>query len=145
MRKRFIFLVLVFFFIVPELFADITVHVGPVAAGTGGSNPVSIPPIQLLEYEVVWINAKKREMTFGIVPGFLYGQRFPFSNGLYVSGGGGLVISANGIGPGVYAAAGFDGCGKTVCFNAEYKQALGISTQALIAPYAIRIGITIKQ
>lgn len=140
------FLVFIFFLNgTSTAFANWTLHVGPVSVGAGGSNPISIPPLQVIEYEFVWINAKQRELTIGIVPGLLYGQRFYLSpNGPYVSGGGGLVFDLNGIGPGIYAALGYDLCASVVCFNMEYKKALGLTTRTLIAPYALRIGFTIK-
>ncbi len=123
-----------------NLQADITVHVGPAAAGGGGPNPLSIPPINPIEYEVVWLTPSKNEFSIGIVPGIFYGQRLTHSSGLYFSMGAGLAIDGNGSGPGVYSAFGFDLCGN-ICFNMEYKKAVGLST-TLIQPYALRIGVT---
>lgn len=133
-----------FFSIVAK--ADITVHVGPPGLGRGGTNPLSLPPLSPLEYEVVWINSLSQEYTFSISPGFFFGYRHGVWRALYLSGGGGLVINANGLGPGVYSALGYDFCiSSFFCFNAEYKQALGISYEAFfLSPYAIRLGLTFK-
>ncbi len=125
-------------------FADWTLHIGPAATGTGGPNPISIPPTQILDYELVWISAQKRELSVSVIPGVFYGQRFGIISGAYVSLGGGIVIDSNGVGPGVYSAFGFDVCGTRFCFNMEYKNTLGITQHALISPYAIRIGLTWK-
>ncbi len=129
---------------VPTANADFTLHLGPVASGTGGPNPISIPPTQILEYEFVWIISKTRELSLSIIPGIFYGARFSIIAGAYVSLGGGVAIDSNGVGPGVYSALGYDACSGRYCFNVEYKKALGITQQTIIAPYAIRIGMTWK-
>jgi hypothetical protein len=121
---------------------SLTVHVGPPSIGAGGSNPVSIPPLNPIEYEVVYLTDSSREWTFGLVPGLLYGGRF--QQGLFYFGlGGGLVFSINGGGPGMYSSIGGD-VGDKIKFNFEIKQALGIDlgSNHLISPYAVRIGAT---
>jgi hypothetical protein len=124
-------------------YADFTIHVGPTSMGSGGSNPISIPPVSLQEYEFVWVSDSKTEYSVSIIPGLLIGQRYPFTNA-YVSLGGGLVIGINGIGPGIYTASGMDFCSNEYCFNIELKNALGFTRQSLIMPYALRIGLTVK-
>ncbi len=124
------------------LLADVAIHIGPVAGGGGGPNPASIPPINPLDYEVVWLTAAKSEFTFGVIPGLFYGKRLTFTNGTYFSSGLGAVIDFNGVGPGAYAAMGYETCGL-LCFNIEYKKAFGISSSGLIQPYAIRAGIVL--
>jgi hypothetical protein len=122
---------------------DLTVHVGPPSVGTGGTNPVSIPPINPLEYEVEYITDNDLEMNFAITPGILFGKRSELGNGrFYASFGGGLVLSANGSGPGIYSDFGVN-LGESIQFNAEFKQALGVdvSTQSIISPYAVRLGV----
>lgn len=126
------------------LFADYTLHLGPPSVGTGGANPVSIPPISPTDYALVYLTERQTEWTFSIFPGLLYGYRFDVNKeaGVYASAGGGLLLDGNGIGPGIYSAVGVNRCGTTFCFNAEYKQALGFSG-VLISPYAFRIGVTV--
>jgi hypothetical protein len=121
---------------------EIIVHVGPPSVGQGGTNPLSVPPINPIEYEVEWISPRGFEANFGITPGLLFGARTPFSSGLYVGVGGGLVISANGVGPGAYSSFGWN-LGKRVFFNTEFKQAIGIAlnNNKLISPYALRVGM----
>ena len=126
--------------------SDLTIHVGPPSVGTGGTNPVSIPPVNPLEYEVEYITNNDLEMNFAITPGILFGKRSEFGNGrFYASFGGGLVLSANGSGPGVYSDFGVN-LGESYQFNAEFKQALGFdySSQSIISPYAVRIGINFQ-
>lgn len=126
-------------------FADLTVHVGPPALGTGGPNPVDFPPVNPVGYEVVIITHEKTEWTIGIVPGVFWGHRFSLNRRSYFSMGAGGVIDGNGVGPGVYAAVGTDLCGF-VCFNMEYKQAVGIAVGSyyVISPYALRVGLTFE-
>lgn len=146
-HQLFSFIILSFLFLAPDSRGDLLVHIGPAASGGGGPNPVSIPPTELLDYEVVWITAANREYSASFVPGLFYGQRYSFlPGGTYFSVGGGLVLDLNGYGPGVYSAFGYDACAGFICFNAEYKQALGlgISFETLLAPYAIRIGLMVK-
>ena len=119
--------------------AELTLHLGPAAIGGGGANPLSIPPVNPLEYELVWLTDSHTEWSFGIVPGFLYGYRSAMGYGAYLSLGGGLVINRHGGGPGVYAAFGYSSC-AWFCFNIEYKKAIGILPGMLIDPYAIRLG-----
>lgn len=123
--------------------ADITLHVGPVAGGAGGPNPISIPPTNFSEYEIVWVTKADSEYTLGVIPGIFYGKRFR-SSYAYVSAGGGLVIGFNGIGPGIYTAYGIDLCSVSFCFNLEYKRALGFTSKSLLSPYALRVGLTWK-
>lgn len=70
-----------------------------------------------------------------------YGVRSVFKGGFYLSMGGGLVINMHGIGPGIYSAFGYTSC-SFLCFNMEYKQALGIASSMIISPYAIRMGLS---
>jgi hypothetical protein len=129
-------------FTAPSLYAQYTLHVGPVSIGSGGPNPISIPPINPLEYEFVWLRPGNQEVSLSISPGVFYGKRLKFSYGTYFSMGGGLVFDLNGLGPGIYSAFGYDGCGSYFCFNIEYKKALGITLKNIISPYAVRIGVT---
>lgn len=125
--------------------SQVIFHVGPPSVGQGGTNPLSVPPINPVEYEFQWISQKGFETNIGVTPGILFGIRSEMPSGLYVSAGGGMVISANGVGPGGYTSFGLN-LGKTVFFNAELKQALGIAlgSQSIISPYALRVGMGIR-
>jgi hypothetical protein len=118
----------------------LTVHVGPASVGSGGSNPISIPPTNPLDYEFIWLTDNDFESNYAVSPGFLFGNRTRMES-LYVSLGGGLVIDANGTGPGIYSSLGYNTTGNAG-FNAEFKQALGFDfgTETVLAPYAVRIG-----
>lgn len=122
----------------------ITVHIGPPSVGTGGSNPVSVPPVNPLEYEIEYVTDGNFEMNFAVTPGLLFGARSVTSAGVYVGFGGGMVLSANGGGPGIYSSFGIN-TGKVLQFNAEIKQALGydFNNDTVISPYAFRIGVTV--
>ncbi len=124
---------------------EIIVHVGPPSVGQGGTNPVSVPPLNPIEYEFQWISPRGFEANVGITPGLLFGARTPFSSGLYLGVGGGLVISGNGVGPGVYSSFGWN-CGKKIFFNTEFKQAIGIAlhNNKIISPYALRVGMGLR-
>lgn len=123
----------------------LTVHIGPPAIGTGGSNPLSIPPTNPIEYEVSYVSASKFESNISLSPGLLFGYRAGDDRGLYFGMGGGLVISSNGTGPGVYSSVGYH-IGESIKFNIEFKQALGyaLSSAHLVSPYAIRAGISFE-
>jgi hypothetical protein len=90
--------------------------------------------------DITWVTAKKLEFSLSVIPGLLIGQRWTTSDGLYVSGGGGLIIGANGSGLGVYTAFGWEWKAGDVLLNAELKQALGIGGVGFISPYALRVG-----
>ena len=80
MKHRTSYAVLPFFFFLffssSLCLAKISVKVGPPATGNGGTNPMSIPPANPVEYDITWVTDSNREWTFSIVPGWLYGRRF---------------------------------------------------------------------
>lgn len=130
----------------PARAGELTVHVGPPQVGSGGSNPVSIPPVNPLEYEVEYATNGGWEGSASVAPGLLIGRRSTEpGNGVYVSLGGGAILDANGAGPGAYASLGYD-AGKTVKYNVELKQAAGydFQTRHYLTPYAIRMGVAIE-
>lgn len=114
-------------------------RLGPPGVGTGGTNPVGLPP-GAPDLELGYVTNSKWETSASIVPGIFLGKRIDFK-GPYVSLGGGIAISANGVGPGPYSAFGYDFGSGPVRFNVEYKQAIGFTSNGLVNPYALRIGI----
>lgn len=133
-----VFLVVTLFFSSPAFAGLWMLRFGPPSLGTGGSNPLGIPP-SVIDVEVSHTSASNWETSFSIVPGLLFGKRQDFGN-YYVSMGGGLVINANGSGLGPYTAFGWESEG-TFRYGIEYKQALGVTGSGLISPYAIRAGL----
>ena len=126
----------------------LTVHVGPPALGSGGSNPVSVPPVNPIDYEFVWLTKTDHEWSASILPGLFYGKRLWVGTnagsrkGPYVSYGAGLLLNYQGVGPGVYSAFGLDQCGSSYCFNVEVKQALGLTGGRFTSAYALRVGMS---
>jgi hypothetical protein len=114
------------------------IRFGPPSLGTGGSNPLGLPP-SAVDTELSHTSSSNWETSFSISPGLLLGKRQDFGN-WYVSMGGGLIINANGVGLGPYTAFGWESDGS-FRYGLEYKQALGLSSLGLISPYAIRAGI----
>lgn len=112
------------------------VRVGPPSIGVGHANPVVFT--RITDYEFTYMNRGGFETSASII-GLLFGRRMAFSWGGTVSMGGGLVVDANGAGPGVYTAFGMDLVCLRVCVNIEYKQAMGFSKH-ILNPYAIRLG-----
>jgi len=138
MKKFFIFFLLISG---STCFAgQLTLRLGPPSLGNGGTNPVGIPP-GIQDVDVTYLTQNNFEMNFSVVPGLLFGKRSTHESGLYMSLGGGLVISANGVGLGPYAGFGWE-VGKTFKFNAEFKQSAGVTSAGLVTPYALRLGIT---
>lgn len=114
-------------------------RLGPPGVGTGGTNPVGLPP-GASDLEFGYVTASKWETSASVVPGIFLGKRIDFK-GPYVSLGGGIAISANGVGPGPYSAFGYDFGSGPVRFNVEYKQAIGFTSGGIVNPYALRIGL----
>ena len=111
---------------------------GPPAVGRGGPNPVGLPP-SLVDAQISVFSRSGFEGNFSVT-GLFVGQRFQNSWGGYVTLGGGLPISANGGGLGVYSAFGIDlNCDK-FCFTAEYIRGIGLANEGITQPYGIRIG-----
>ena len=111
---------------------------GPPSVGSGGSNPLGIPP-SAVDVEFAWVTTSNWETSLSAVPGLLVGKRFDIDN-FYVGLGGGILISSNGVGVGPYSSFGWESEG-TVRYSIEYKQGLGFSSSGLISPSALRVGI----
>ncbi len=117
----------------------VNLRLGPPGVGTGGTNPLGIPP-GATDIDVGYVTQSKWETSLSLVPGLFVGKRIDFS-GPYVSLGGGLAISANGQGPGPYSAFGYDFGKGSLRFNMEYKQSIGFTSTGIVSPYAVRLGI----
>lgn len=119
--------------------------VGPTGSGNGGSNPVSIPPINPIEWKYNYLSDSGFETNVSISPGILFGGRMG-KGSTYVSVGGGFLFDANGYGPGAYASFGYvTGGNKSGWhFNFEYMQTIGYDADGdggIISPSAARVGI----
>lgn len=124
----------------PAQAGTLMLRFGPASAGTGGSNPLSLPP-SAADTEIAWLTDSKWETSLSIVPGLLIGKRHQV-NQFYVGLGGGLVIDANGVGLGPYSSFGWE-IGSKFKFGFEYKQALGLTGAGVIFPYALRMSFGI--
>jgi hypothetical protein len=117
--------------------------VGPPALGIGDSNPVTFS--NPFEYELQFATDKGFEARAALV-GLYAGWRLRSKGegmGGYVSFGGGLALDANGLGVGPYASAGFDFFCAKVCGSIEVFQAFALGASGIIAPSAIRLGVSL--
>lgn len=126
-------------FSMPSMAGTLSLRFGPPGGGSGGTNPLGIPP-SITDTEVSYVTQSKWETSLSVIPGVFLGKRLDFK-GPYMSLGGGIAISANGVGPGPYAAFGWDLGSGSLRFNAEYKQSMGFTSSGIVNPYAVRIGI----
>lgn len=120
---------------------ELGLRLGPAAVGNGGANPISIPPANPIDYEFYYVSKAGWEIDASISPGIFFGWRSAFQSGLYAAAGPGLVINANGSGPGVFASLGYLFTCNFFCVGFEYKQALGLASGGMISPYAVRFGM----
>lgn len=121
--------------------ADLYIRVGPPSIGSGGPNPLDIPPVSIIQYELMYLTESQTEWSLALYPGIFYGHRFPWDDtGLYASLGGGIVLARQGIGPGIYSAFGYERCWG-VCVGIEYKNGLGLTTKGLVSSYSVRVGL----
>ncbi len=126
----------------PELClaGGIALRLGPPGLGTGGPNPLSIPPAGG-DVALSYVTDKGVEYNASVIS-LSVARRTSIKSGFYLSLGGGVAISANGGGFGPYAGFGYEGgCGWIGCFTAEYQQALGVGLGPVVAPSALRMGI----
>lgn len=132
---------MVLFRTTPVWAGSVTLRIGPAAVGGGGPNPVGIPPGPT-DVELGYVSKSMYETNIAASPGLLFGKRWLGAQGFYLSGGGGIIVSRNGVGLGGYSAFGGDFGQGTLRFNAEFKQAIGFSSRVLISPYALRVGFS---
>ncbi|RYZ67039.1 MAG: hypothetical protein EOP09_11700, partial [Proteobacteria bacterium] len=99
---------------------------GPPSLGQGGSNPVSVPPLNAIDWQIHYVTDHDTEFMASVIPGFFCGKRWrkdQFSIGFAA----GLLISANGPGVGLSQSLSWE----TEPFwtnwrlEAEYRQVIG--------------------
>jgi hypothetical protein len=137
-------LVLLLLFAPWNLLADqLHVLIGPPSLGQGGSNPVSIPPFNPVDWQVTYVTAENREWLVSLVPGLIYGQRFQ-AKGLYAALGGGLLVNTTGLGLGVSHAYGFESGAflQRFRYQIEYRQIIGVGNYGWKFPYSFRMGVS---
>lgn len=115
---------------------------GPPSLGQGGSNPVSIPPLSPLDWQLTYVTDTDREFMLSVIPGLFYGQRWrkdQFSIGF----AGGILISTNGVGVAVSQSLNWESkpFWESFRFEAEYRQVIGYTEIGAEFPYAIRVGL----
>ena len=146
MKFTLMFSLFLFFLSSPLKASSLQVKLGPPAVGLGGPNPISIPPVNPLDYEITYMSDGLWEFSASAVPGLTIGKRFYFSY-LYGSFGGGLMVASDGVGLGGYSAIGLDTGAKSksvVSFITEYKQTLALNGYGLIMSYALRLGVAVN-
>ncbi len=128
----------------PALLAgSISALIGPPSLGQGGSNPVSIPPANIIDWQASYRGDQGSEWTLSVIPGLYYGRRWTkerFSLGV----GAGVLISTQGVGLGVYQSVSYqtEPFWKRYHFEAEYRQVIGYVSKGVEFPYSFRIGIS---
>ncbi len=122
---------------------SLEVVIGPPSLGQGGSNPVSIPPINIIDWQVAYVTDANREMIFSLVPGLFYGQRW-YLDQFYAALDAGILVTTSGVGLGVAEALGYHTgtFWKRLRAQVEYRQILGIAGYGLQYPYTLRMGVT---
>lgn len=123
--------------------ATLSALLGPPSLGQGGSNPLSIPPGNPLDWQASYRSDEGREWMLSLVPGVYYGQRWT-KDRLTLGLGGGLLVGANGLGLGFYQSLGFatPAFWKRYHFEAEYRQLIGYTNIGLEFPYTLRMGLS---
>lgn len=120
--------------------SGIAVRMGPPSVGSGGPNPVALPPGPA-DLAFTYLTDKGTEFNLSIIS-LSVAWRTQMKAGFYMSLGGGLAIGTNGAGLGPYASFGYEGnCAWYVCFTSEYQQALGFGSGSPVMPSALRIGV----
>lgn len=122
----------------------INFKLGPPGVQFGHSNPLGLPPgVQDISITYLWKCG--HEINAELIPGPTFGLRYRAGDALYGSYGAGLLLTANGMGPGVYTAIGASFSRSwPLTIEVEFKQGFGISVDDdkphLITPYAFRVG-----
>ncbi len=127
----------------PAFGSELTVLLGPPSLGQGGSNPLGIPPTNIIDWQASYRNDEGGEWMLSVVPGLYYGRRFSLDS-ITLGLGGGVLIGANGVGLGLYQSLGYASPAfwKSYRFEAEYRQVVGFSGLGPEFPYTLRIGFS---
>ena len=126
--------------------SSLSAKLGPGTVGFGGSNPLTIPPNNPVDWELSYVTNNLWELNASVIPGYSFGKRVEFSN-IYAAGGLGVLLSLDGLGGGVYTSVGFDSSINSrnlFGFVAEYKQSFGFSGYGRIMSYALRFGASVN-
>jgi len=128
---------------------EASVLVGPPTLGSGGSNPIGIPPVSAAEYELTLTTKSRWHFRLGLTPHIAAaGRMFKLKYGFETAVGASIVNSLHGYGPGIFSVFGWSSpCAfKRLCFSAQYIQDVGLSlTQwQITAPFAVRMGLVWK-
>ncbi len=123
--------------------------VGPPSLANGGSNPVSVPPSFLVEYEATLTTKSRWHFRLGLSPHIVAaGKLFKLKYGFQTAIGASVVNSLQGYGPGIFSVFGWHSpCAvKRVCFSAQYIQDVGVSITEwkITTPFAVRMGLVWK-
>jgi hypothetical protein len=115
--------------------------IGPPSLGQGGSNPVSIPPINPVDWQLHYVTDQDTEFLASVIPGLFYGKRWR-KNQFSLGFAGGLLISTNGAGVGFSQSLSWETqpFWTNWRFEAEYRQVIGYTEVGVEFPYAIRLG-----
>ena len=124
----------------PALASGYSLRFGPPAVGAGGSNPVNLPPT-LTDTQISYVTDGMLAFNLSVT-GLYFGKIERKKWGGFIAMGAGLVLDANGAGPGVYAAFGLDFLCGWVCLSMDYQQALGLTSGGIVSPFAWRLGVS---
>ena len=125
---------------------EYTFRLGPATVGRGGSNPLSIPPTNVQDWELGWVTKRDFIFRISIFPMLLSGgYKKSYRWGCFNTYGMGVLLNPTfGLGAGAFTSFGYNiGCfSKNWCVDIEYHQVIGITeTKDIVSPYALRIGL----
>jgi hypothetical protein len=128
---------------------EVEVLVGPPSLASGGSNPISLPPANIAEYEVTLTTKSRWHFRLGLTPHIAAaGRLFKLKYGFQTAVGASIVNSLHGYGPGIFSVFAWQSpCAlKRLCFTAQYIQDVGLSVTQwqITAPFGVRLGLVWK-
>lgn len=129
------------FFTSSAFSATLGLHLGPPSLGSGGSNPLGIPP-GVADVGFSYQNKSQTDFQLSLV-GIGFGKRITYKSGGYLSLGAAVPFSINGIGLGVYSIFGWQlfSLDSGISGNVEYLQMTGLSSSGIVSPFSLRIGV----
>lgn len=114
---------------------------GATSIGSGGPNSLGVPP-RSTDIGLTYITKSLLELNLNLM-GITVGRRYYSKWGGILGLGGGMVLDANGLGPGITALFGYEFFRTKggYALSLEYAPSLGLSFQGIIiSPYIMRIG-----